>query len=285
VQTQGWSEREAAKARESVEASIGLLSCAACHGPVTNGAAARCPECRALYHVPCWNDLTGCVTPGCRGHRRVPNRGPLTLVSEPVEVVRPVEVVAPPVGLEPSSPLDGAPVDAPPVAGGVLEIEVDVEPVRLPSPRVELLPEPERVDGAGARRRRRDWISTVAIALVALIAGITATLLLVHHGDAKAHDSGYSSGYKSGYRQGATSSFDSGFTKGNQAGWKAGYERGFLEGCHAAKGPDAACFNPIVPAAGDGGSTPTSPPPSGSSPPGSGTRPVSEHGGSVTRVT
>jgi hypothetical protein len=166
-----------------------------------------------------------------------------------------------------------------------VEIEVDVEAVRLPSPRVELLPEPERVEAAGTRRRRRDWVSTVAIALVALIAGITATLLLVHHGDAKAHDSGYSSGFKTGYRQGATGSFDSGFTKGNQAGWKAGYERGFLEGCHAAKGPDAACFNPIVPAAGDGGSTPTSPPPSGSSPPGSGTGPVSEHGGSVIRVT
>jgi hypothetical protein len=279
VQTQGWSERDAAAARESVEASIGLLSCAACHGSVTNGPAARCPECRALYHVSCWNELTGCVTPGCKGHRRVPNRGPLTLVAEPVEVVRPVEVVTP-VDLEPSVPLD-----APSAATGVVEIEVEVEPVRLPSPRVELLPEPERVEAAGARRRRRDWVSTVAVAVVALVAGVGGTLALVHHGDAKAHDSGYSSGYKTGYRQGATGSFDSGFTKGNQAGWKAGYDRGFLEGCHAAKGPDATCFSPIVPADGDGGSTPTSPPPSDSSPPGSGTRPVSEHGGSVTRAT
>lgn len=207
MQSQTWFEPDA------TSASSGLLNCTACHEEVLTGAAARCPSCRALYHVPCWNDLTGCVTPGCKGHRRVANRGRLTLLSDPAVVV---ERAAP-------EPL----------------------PVRLPAPSVELLPTPERVEERRARRRP-PWIAIVAIAIAAACAGVAGTLAVVRTVDAHHQESGYRSGWRAGYTAGQSGAFDNGYKKGDQAGYQSGYQKGYLDGCHAAQGPDAACSNAIV---------------------------------------
>lgn len=207
MQSQTWFEHDAASA------SSGLLSCTACHEEVLTGTAARCPSCRALYHVPCWNDLTGCVTPGCKGHRRVANRGRLTLLGEPAVVVE-------------------RPAPEPP-------------PVRLPAPSVELLPAPERVEERKARRRP-PWVAIVAIAVAALCVGVAGTLAVVHTSDAQHQERGYRSGWRAGFTAGQSGAFDSGYQKGDNAGYQSGYQKGYLDGCHAAQGPDAACSNAIV---------------------------------------
>jgi hypothetical protein len=211
VQTDGPVQRDAA------QESGGLLSCASCNEEVTSGAAARCPECGALYHVPCWNELSGCVTPKCRGYRRVPNRGPLTLVSNAA-----VEVL-------PERP-DPAPSS-----------------VKVPPPQVELLPSAAHLERA-RERRRPGWVATVAIAVAALALGIAGTLALRHTGDVVHQEKGYRTGWQAGYRAGSAGAFDNGFKKGNQAGWSAGYQRGFVEGCRAAGGADVGCTNTVVPA-------------------------------------
>ena len=207
MQSQTWFEPDA------TSASSGLLSCTACHEEVLTGTAARCPSCRALYHVPCWNDLTGCVTPGCKGHRRVANRGRLTLLSDPAVVVE-------------------RPAPEPP-------------PVRLPAPAVELLPTPESVEERRARRRP-GWVVVAAVAVAALCIGIAATLAVVRMNDAHQQNSGYRAGWRAGYTAGQSGAFDNGYQKGDKAGYQAGYQKGYLDGCHAAQGADAACSNSIV---------------------------------------
>jgi hypothetical protein len=202
-------------ARDSGE----LLRCASCDETVTSGAAARCPECRTLYHVPCWNARSGCVTTGCRGYRPVLNRGPLTLLSNCA-----VEVV-------PSRSTFGSTSVA----------------VKMPSPQVELLPRAGHVERV-RERRRPGWVVTVAIAVAALAVGIAATLVVRHTADGTRQQKGYRSGWQAGYSSGSSGAFDSGFKKGNQAGWDAGYQRGFQEGCHASRGADANCNSSIIPA-------------------------------------
>jgi hypothetical protein len=199
--------------------SGGLLSCASCDAEVTSGAAARCPECRALYHLQCSNALSGCVTPRCRGYQRVPNRGPLTLVSNLA-----VEVL--------------------PVRSGS---DVSIRPLKIPAAQVELLPGPGHAERV-RERRRPGWVVTVAIAVAALAAGVAGTLAFRHTGDVTHQENGYRTGWQAGYRAGSAGSFDSGFKKGDQAGWNAGYQRGFQEGCRASRGSDTSCNNSIVPA-------------------------------------
>ncbi|MBV8951456.1 MAG: hypothetical protein JOZ99_11310, partial [Actinobacteria bacterium] len=198
---------------------VGTLHCASCNGDVSSGSAARCPECRALYHVTCWAAGSGCVVHGCGGRRLAP--------------VRDIAVAN-------GRPLEGSMDHLLPVAdsGG---------PLRVPPARVELLP----AAGFGARlreRRRPAWLTTIAIAVATLAVGVAATLAIAHNGSAAGQEKSYRTGFQAGYRAGSSGGFDTGFKKGNQAGWDAGYQRGFQEGCHATGGADASCNNSIVPA-------------------------------------
>jgi hypothetical protein len=198
--------------------SGGLLSCASCATDVTSGAAAaRCPDCGALYHMECWNTRTTCATAGCRGYRRALNRGSLTLLP----------------GMRVDS-LERAEVPA-------------TGPLKVPAPKVELLPAAGYAERS-RERRRPGWAVTVAIAFAALAIGVAATLALRHTAEGTRQEKGFRTGWQAGYKAGSTGGFDTGFKKGNQAGWDAGYQRGFQEGCRSSGGADAGCSTTMLPA-------------------------------------
>lgn len=191
-------------------APSGTLDCASCHGHVSSGTAARCPECRSLYHLGCWSAGSGCVVAGCHGRRAVSGRAVAVASRHTLATAAAV-------------------------------------PVKVPAPSIELLP-PARYGERSRERRRPGWLATTAIAVAALAIGVAAALAFRHNGDATHQENGYRSGWQAGYRAGTTGAFDNGFKKGNQAGWDAGYQSGFQAACRAARGAGADCNNSIVPA-------------------------------------